>query len=274
MRSGPLASILYPVHPPQPAVVVRRALQQFDLAHGPGPGRPVCVVIAAYNEVASIGAVIAGLPDEACGRPLEVIVIDDGSDDATAASAASAGALVCRLGRNLGQGWALRAGYELADRRRAAVIVTMDADGQFDPSELNRVAEPVLTGAADMVVGSRRLGRSEAPDAMRAAGVVFFARVISFLTRTTVTDPSNGFRAFTPEVPRRVPLRQAQYQAAELLIGALGAGFRVTEVPVVVRARTAGESKKGTNLRYGMRFSRVVIESWWSARGGRSRPGR
>jgi glycosyltransferase involved in cell wall biosynthesis len=261
-----------PVHPQEPAAVARRAVRQFDEPYGPGPGRPICIVIAAYNEAASIGAVIAGLPAEVAGRATEVVVIDDGSTDATAEKAVAAGALVCRLERNLGQGWALRSGYELAARRQAEVIATMDADGQFDPTQLGRVVEPVLTGAADMVVGSRRLGHSESTDTVRAAGVVFFARLISFLTRTTVTDPSNGFRAFTPEVPRRVPLRQAQYQAAELLIGAIGAGFRVTEVAVVVRARTAGGSKKGTNLLYGIRFGRVVVATWWGSRRAPSRP--
>jgi hypothetical protein len=140
----------------------------------------------------------------------------------------------------------------------------MDADGQFDPAELERLVGPVVEDRADMVQGSRRLGRSETTDRVRAAGVVVFAAVVSLLTGARITDPANGFRAFRPEVPARVPLRQPQYQTSELLIGALALGFRVIEAPVTVLARRAGESKKGANLRYGYRFGRAVLTTWWS----------
>jgi glycosyltransferase involved in cell wall biosynthesis len=245
-----------------------------DAGHHADPQPTLCVVIAAYNEEESVADVVRALPTTAAGLGVECLVVDDGSSDATAANADAAGALVCRLERNLGQGWALRTGYRLAAARRATVIATMDADGQFDPAELERVVEPVVAGRADMVVGSRRLGRSEATDPVRSAGVVFFGRLVSALTRTRITDPSNGFRAFRTEVPERVGLRQEQYQAAELLVGALGAGFRVVEVPITVRARTAGESKKGPNFLYGWRFGRVVLTTWWTSRRARSRPGR
>lgn len=252
--------------------VCERAVEQFLAAH-PAPGAPLCIVIAAYNEVASVASVVSGLPTEAAGLGAECLVVDDGSSDATAPAATEAGALVCRLEENLGQGWALRVGYRLAAARQAQVIATMDADGQFDPADLAAVVEPVASGRADMVVGSRRLGRAETADPLRSAGVVVFGRLVTLLTGTRITDPSNGFRALRPDVAVRVPLRQAQYQAAELLIGALGAGFRVLEVPVTVRARHAGESKKGTNVLYGLRFARVVVATWWTARRGRARPG-
>jgi hypothetical protein len=113
------------------------------------------------------------------------------------------------------------------------------------------------------VNGSRRLGRAESSDPVRAAGLTFFGWLVSGLTRTRITDPANGFRAFTPAVVDTVPQRQDQYQTAELLIGAAALGFRIVEAPVTVRPRVAGTSKKGSNLLYGYRFSRVVIGTWW-----------
>lgn len=255
--------------------VVDAALAAFNSEYGSGPGRPLCVVIAALNEVGAVASVIESLPPDAAGLDLECILVDDGSSDGTADAARRAGAMVCRFDRNLGQGWALRAGYRLAAARHAAVIATMDADGQFDPGELGRIVGPVVGGRADMVVGSRRLGRSEVGDRFRATGVVAFARLITLLTGQRVTDPSSGYRAFRPEVPERVPLRQVQYQASELLIGAISMGFRVTEVPMTLRVRAAGQSKKGTNLLYGWRFTKVVVTTWWTTRRvARSQPGR
>ncbi|HET6965089.1 MAG TPA: glycosyltransferase family 2 protein [Acidimicrobiales bacterium] len=244
----------------------------FAAEHGTGPGHPLCVVMAALNEAEVIGDVVRSIPPEVCGLQTECLVVDDGSTDGTAEAARQAGALVCRLGVNLGQGLALRAGYGLASSRRALYIATMDADGQFDAGELERLIAPLVAGRADMVNGSRRLGRSETTDRVRAAGVVAFGALVSVLSGTRITDPANGFRAFIPEVPQRVPLRQPQYQTSELLMGALGLGYRVVEVPVTVRPRVAGHSKKGTNLLYGYRFGRVILTTWWSQR--RRRAGR
>ena len=255
--------------------VVDAALSAFRDRHGSGPGRPVVVVMAALNEVGAVADVVASIPETVAGEPVDKLVVDDGSTDGTADAARAAGALVCRLETNLGQGRALRAGYRLAAERGAAVIATMDADGQFDASELDRLVGPVLQGEADFVNGSRRLGRTESTGGVRNAGVVLFGLLISLLSGARITDPANGFRAFRPAVVQTVPLRQVQYQTAELLMGSLGLGFRVREAPVTVRARAAGTSKKGSNLRYGYRFGRVILVTWWSLRGpGRSSRGR
>jgi len=245
------------------------AAASFEARYGTGPGAPVVVVIAALDEAGSIADVVRTVPhtveiEGRAGLGVDCLVIDDGSSDGTARLAEEAGALVCRMVRNRGQGTALRLGYRLASARGAEVIVTMDADGQFDPSELPRLVEPVLTGRADFVNGSRRLGRADRADPVRSAGVTLFGLLISVLTARRITDPANGFRAFRPAVVEAVPQRQAQYQTAELLIGAAALGFRIQEAPVTVRSRAAGASKKGSNLRYGLRFTRVVLGTWWS----------
>ncbi len=239
---------------------------RFLAEYGPGPGAPVVVVIAAFDEVESVGTVVSSIAATICGLAVETIVIDDGSTDGTAVVARSAGAMVCSLSDNLGQGRALKIAYRLARQRGAQLICTADADGQFDLDELPTLLAPLVAGEADFVNGSRRLGRSETTDLIRKAGVVFFGVLVSLLTKAKITDPANGFRAFRVEVTESVPLRQSQYQTSELLIGALARGYRVKEVPVTVRERVAGSSKKGGNALYGLAFARVVATTWWTQR--------
>jgi hypothetical protein len=253
--------------------VLDAARAQFAAEHGPSPRPPgVAVVIAALNEAPTVADVIAAAPPEICGLGVETILVDDGSTDDTAKRAKAAGALVCRLDRNLGQGRALRLGYQLAIERGAVIIATADADGQLDPGELPRLVSPLVDGQADFVNGSRRLGTVDRADAVRRAGVIVFGAVVTALTGTRITDPANGLRAFRAEVATEVPLRQPQYQTSELLIGALMRGFKVVEVPVSVRARVAGVSKKGPTFSYAWGFTRAVLTAWWCGRAA-ARPG-
>jgi glycosyltransferase involved in cell wall biosynthesis len=226
----------------------------------------VVVVIPAYNEEESMEAVVASVPRQLCDLPTATLVVDDGSTDATADLAAGAGALVCRIIPNVGQGMALRLGYRLARKMGARFICTADADEQFDPGELPALLQPLIDGEADFVNGSRRLGRSYSPDPVRGLGVVVFGFLITALTGVRITDPANGLRAMRAEVTAVVPLRQPQYQTSELLITAIAHGYRVIEVPATMHARRSGQTKKGRNLVYGMRFARVVVTTWWSQR--------
>jgi glycosyltransferase involved in cell wall biosynthesis len=242
--------------------IADEAVRSFMSAHATRADADLVVVIPALNEAGSIKAVIEEIPREVLGLTVESLVIDDGSSDATADLAVSCGALVCSLGRNLGQGRALRVGYLLARSRGARYVVTLDADGQFDPAELADVVAPLVEGRADFVNGTRRLGSDMTSDPVRALGLTVFARIVSAVTGVRISDPANGFRALRTEVVATVPLRQSQYQTPELLIGAIKCGFRVTEVPVTVRDRSAGTSKKGRNLVYGARFARTILETW------------
>src|SRR5215472_14244978 len=229
---------------------------------------PVAIVIAAFNEErdGAIGQVIETLPKTACGLDTAVIVVSDGSTDDTAAVARRHGALVCEVGVNRGQGAALRLGYRLARDGSAAYIITTDADGQYNPAEMERVLAPVLAGDADLVTGSRKLGSQETKDPVRRLGTWVFAVTISTLTGQHITDSSFGLRAMRAEVTAAVRLEQPQYQSSELLIGILTHGYRVTEVPATIHKRKVGHSKKGHNAIYGLKYAGVVLGTWWRER--------
>jgi glycosyltransferase involved in cell wall biosynthesis len=252
------------------------AIQQFrDKVGSDFRFAEVVAIIPALNEEESIAAVIEAMPAQACGRDVDILVIDDGSVDATSEVAAKYDH-VCsaRLTRNCGHGVALRVGYQLCEEFGAKIIATLDADMQWDPAELATVLEPVATGEADFVVGSRVLGATEADDAVRNAGVAFFGWLVRTLTGTSLTDTSSGFRVFTTEVARSVPQVQVQYQSSEFLIGAVYAGFRITERPITMHKRLAGESKKGGNVFYGGRYAWVILSTWGRERRRARREGR
>ncbi|MGO8728294.1 MAG: glycosyltransferase family 2 protein [Streptosporangiaceae bacterium] len=227
---------------------------------------PVAIVIAAYNEEGAIGPVVEALPASVCGLSSAVIVVSDGSMDSTGKEADSAGALVCDVPVNRGQGAALRLGYRLARDGGARYIVTTDADGQYNPAEIGRLLAPILAGKADFVTGSRTKGSEETKDPVRKLGVRVFALTISTLTGQRVSDPSFGLRAMRAEVTGAVSLTQPQYQAAELLIGVITHGYRVAEEPATIHKRKVGESKKGRNFLYGLRFAQVILGTWWRER--------
>jgi glycosyltransferase involved in cell wall biosynthesis len=225
---------------------------------------PVAIVIPAYNEEPTVADVVSEIPSRTGGLLAEVIVVVDGAKDATAERAAAAGALVCDVPVNRGQGAALKLGYWLARARGAHLIVTIDADGQYEPGEIERVIEPILGGRADFVSGSRRLGQELTTDHVRHWGVIVFGALISLLVRHRITDPACGLRAMRAEVTGAVTLEQPQYQASELMISAALNGFRLAEVPTTMRDRGvhATGTKKGGNLGYGVRFARAALHTW------------
>jgi glycosyltransferase involved in cell wall biosynthesis len=227
---------------------------------------PVAIVIAAYNEEGVVGSVVDALPNALCGLGTMAIVVSDGSKDGTVEEARAHGALVCDVPQNRGQGAALRLGYRLARDGGAQYIVTTDADGQYNPAEMDAVLRPVVEGNADFVTGSRKLGSQETNDPVRRLGTWVFAVTISVLTGQRITDSSFGLRAMRAEVTGAVRLRQPQYQSSELLIAVLTHGFRVAEVPATIHKRKVGESKKGHNAIYGLKYAGVVLGTWWRER--------
>lgn len=241
-----------------------RALAQheFDPAKHPElAGADVCVIIPAYNESATIADVLKNLPREVGGLRVAHIVVDDGSADNTGAIAREYGAVLVHP-INRGQGAALLTGYEVAHQAGAKIIAITDADGQTVPEELARLIQPIVDDEADFVNGSRVLGSYEPDSAVRALGVGVLSRVVSLLTATRVTDVSSPFRAFRAEAIERLHLEQPQFQASELLIEAIRKGLRYREVPITMRRRQAGESRKPGSVKYAWGFVKAMMTTW------------
>jgi glycosyltransferase involved in cell wall biosynthesis len=211
---------------------------------------------------------LAAVPKESCGLAVTTLVVVDGGSDATDKVARESGAMTFVLKENLGHGYALRVGYALCIELGAAYAVTLDADGQNDPSEIPVLLQPLVDDEADFVVASRVLGRDTTTDRFRKAGVRVFSWVLSAIGRTRLTDTSNGYRALRVRMLDDIAYRlvQTQYQTAELLIIAMRRGWRVTERPTVWLPRASGTTKKGKNWLFGVRYGRVVADTWWRMR--------
>jgi len=247
-------------------LVTELGRQDFRRRHPDAAFGPVLVLIASYLEADNIGDVLKGVPAEVDGLATSVLVVVDGGDDGTEDIVAGFGAYCARLPVNMGQGVALRLGYELAAAHGARYVVTVDADGQNDPAEIPGLLAPVLADEADFVIASRRLGTDHTSDQVRRAGVVFFSEVVNRLTGQHLTDTSNGFRALRVEVLKDVTLEQDQYQTAELIISAASRGWRLAEAPTVWHPRASGTSKKGHNVFFALQYARVVLRTWWRER--------
>jgi hypothetical protein len=222
----------------------------------------IAVLIPAYNEAASVGDVVRGVSPEVCGEPTAVLVVDDGSRDDTSEEAAKAGAVVARHVINRGGGAALRTGYRLMAESGALLVVTLDADGQHLPSEMERLVKPVLDDEVDVAHGSRVLGEADPNSRSREFGIVFFNKLVSFITRTKVSDCSNGYRAVRTTVLPQLVLRQEQFHTSEFLIEAIKRGIPAKEVPVTVANRAHGHSKKPAVVRYGVGFANAIVRTW------------
>ena len=233
------------------------AWEQFRAAGHPERFRDrIAVLVPAYNEADNIGEVLDRIPAEVCGIATAVARRRRrlprrhrrGRPGRTAPS-------VARHVINRGGGAALRTGYRLLADSGAKIVVTLDADGQHLPEEMERLVEPVLDGEVAMAHGSRVLGEAEPEHRARELGIVFFNRVVSFITRTKVTDCSNGYRAVRADVLPSLVLRQEQFHTSEFMIEAIKRGIPAKEVPVTVVSRLSGplEEAGGRPLRDGLR---------------------
>lgn len=194
------------------------------------------IVIPAYKESARIRTTL----NELLPHYLNVVVVDDGSPDDTAAVARSCGVWVVRHPINRGQGASLQTGIDFALLHGAETIVTFDADGQHDPADIPAMLEPVQTGEADIALGSRFLGNTVGMPLSRRLvlkAAVLFTRVAS---RIHVTDTHNGFRAMSRKSAQQLRIRQDRMaHASEILDEIRRLGLRYKEVPVTIRYSAA-----------------------------------
>ncbi|MGH2786339.1 MAG: DUF2304 family protein [Actinomycetota bacterium] len=238
------------------------ALRRLD-DEGWAPDAGGCaVVIPAFNEADNLPAVLHEMPANVLGLEVNVFVIADGCTDDTETVARHLGATVIRRELRRGSGAAVRLGYLSALKSGAEVVVTLDADGQHDPQEMESLVKPLITGDADMVQGSRVLGSFEVESNVRKHGVRLFSRLLTFLGRTKVTDPSTGYRAMTADALRRLDLRQDQFYVSEVILDASHKSLKVVEVPITFRRRASGETKKPSSLFYAWGFCKAIIGTW------------
>jgi hypothetical protein len=227
----------------------------------------VLVVIPAFNEAETLPVTLERIPSSVAGLATRVLVVDDASRDGTRAAALAHGAHVVTHPVNGGGGAALVTGYLVAERIGVDVVVTIDADGQHDPTEMERLVLPIANDQADFVIGSRRAGSFEPEKgidgAARNVGISIYSRMVNFLLGTDLTDVSNGYRAIRASRLPDLVFTEEQFHNPELVLGAHRAGLRIVEVPVTVRRRQFGRSKKGGTVRYGLGFLRVVVRSWF-----------
>ncbi len=215
------------------------------------------VVLPALNEQDSVGRVVREV--RAAQPEATVLVVDDGSTDATADRAAAAGAMVMRLPFNLGVGGAMRAGYRFGHERGFAAVVQVDADGQHDAAEIEQL---LAVPDADVVIGSRFAGRGEyAVRGPRRWAMRLLSRTLSGIVGTAVTDPTSGFRL----VHRRAVALFAEHypeeylgDTVEALVVAHRAGLTIKQVPVAMRVRTCGRASTDP-VRSAVYLLRVVV---------------
>jgi glycosyltransferase involved in cell wall biosynthesis len=201
------------------------------------------VIIPAFNEADAIGGVVSQC--HARAPDFDVLVIDDGSSDATAAIAAQCGATVLRHPFNMNYGAALQTGYRYAARYGYAVAVQLDADGQHDPADAPRLADPILSGRADVVLGSRFLEHStyEMP-VLRRIGSHWFRFLVRAITGLSVTDPTTGLQGLSRNVLELYSsdVFPIDYPDADMLVLLRRNGFRIEEVPVQMKQRADSRS--------------------------------
>jgi len=230
------------------------------------PARGI-LVIPAFNEAPRLPALLSGIAD--LHLDLEIVVVDDGSRDATASVAAAAGATVLRHPFNLGYGAGLQTGYKYALSAGADYVVQMDADGQHDARDIPRLAAPILRGECDLVIGSRFLEPTGYEMGVtRGLGRRFFVGLArAFGIR--VTDPTSGFQALGRHVLELYvgDAFPSDYPDVDVLLTAHRNGLAVREVSVEMKA-----SERKSTLHGGLRSIWYVYKMMlavWAASGGR-----
>lgn len=201
------------------------------------------VLIPAYNEERQIAGVIerirSAIPE------CDILVVNDGSRDATAVVARAAGAAVVSHPFNMGYGVTIQTGYKFAKAAGYDFLIQIDGDGQHDPAFIPRLLEPVRSGKADFVLGSRFLGeQSYRPPLVRRIGILFFRKLVSIVIGREITDPTSGYQAMNSSVIRFFTgdIFPCDYPDADMLITLHLAGFSIMELPVRMYANVEGKS--------------------------------
>lgn len=204
--------------------------------------RAVLVIVPAHNEVESLGEVLAELRQYA--GDYDVLVVNDGSTDETAAVAREAGYPVLDMCFNLGIGGAVQAGFKYALEHGYEIAVQLDGDGQHPPDQLEALVAPVRAGECEMSIGSRFLDGGDYEGSLsRRVGTRILSWICMVVTGRRITDATSGFRAFGPKALRYLAsFYPADYPEPEAIVLLSRRGLAIREVSVRMRPRKAGRS--------------------------------
>jgi glycosyltransferase involved in cell wall biosynthesis len=218
----------------------------------------IIAVIPAYNESTNIGSVIAATSKFVNS----IIVVDDGSIDKTKDVATTLNAIVIRNKRNMGKGFALKRGIIECLKYNPDVIITIDADGQHDPSDIPKLLEPIKSEDADVVIGSRYVKEalSDAP-LYRKLGLNLLNSINSFIVKSSVKDGNSGFRAYSKDVLSTILKYDSVGYGVEVeqLAALEGAGFRIIEVPITVKYKGLINTSKQGPFSQGVHILSTLI---------------
>ena len=217
-------------------------------------GPRIIACIPAYNEDKTISQIVSKTREYVD----LVVVCDDGSSDRTYEEAVRAGALVVRHRKNLGYGVALRTLFYVAKRLDPDIVVILDADGQHDPADIPKLVRPILTGEADIVIGSRLLSGTGMP-AYRSVGVRLITWPVRMVAYPRLKDAQSGFRAYSRRAIRLIDVTEHGMGAStEILFKGALHGLRIKEVPVTVSY--ASIRYKISPLKHGILVLLVTIK--------------
>ena len=191
----------------------------------------VVIGIPAFNEEKNIGAIVAKLTQ----KYDVVIVCDDGSSDMTSIIASSLGANVIKHEKNQGYGSAIKTIFNEAGKIGGDVLVTFDADGQHQISDIDSILEPILENKADLVIGSRFLGETKDLPKYRKIGIKTITGLTNVMTGSNITDSQSGFRAYSKKMLKEIsPTESGMGISTEILIKASKNKMRLTEIPITI----------------------------------------
>ena len=191
----------------------------------------ITIGIPAYNEEKNIAAIITKLKKITDS----IIVCDDGSSDMTSEIAKNLGVIVISHKKNMGYGAAIRTIFEKSAEIGSDILVTFDADGQHRVEDVSRVLRPLENSEADIVIGSRFLGKQSNVPNYRKLGIKVITQVTNSSIKTKLTDSQSGFRAYSKQVLSKISLSEIGMGiSTEILIKASSGGLRITEVPITI----------------------------------------
>ena len=191
----------------------------------------ITIGIPAYNEEKNIAKIITKLKKITDS----IIVCDDGSSDMTSEIAKNLGVIVISHKKNMGYGAAIRTIFEKSAEIGSDILVTFDADGQHRVEDVSRVLRPLENSEADIVIGSRFLGKQSNVPNYRKLGIKVITQVTNSSIKTKLTDSQSGFRAYSKQVLSKISLSEIGMGiSTEILIKASSGGLRITEVPITI----------------------------------------